>query len=202
MKLSELNLLDIGHTIQISGMLLQNYKDDISIVAIFPEENLSDSGVLETLHMNVDEWKEFIKQSDIQETEVLTNDKNGLKKIILRKTARSIDSNISWRVFKRDGYKCRYCGRDDVPLTVDHVMLWKNGGPSIEENLVSSCRKCNKVRGDIEYDEWIESDKYKDISIALDEANILLNKMLVTTYKTIKPQIHIPNRGKKKKNRR
>lgn len=49
---------------------------------------------------------------------------------------------------RRDGYKCAYCGRSDIPLTVDHVIPKARGGEDSWENLVCACTKCNNAKGD------------------------------------------------------
>ena len=46
-------------------------------------------------------------------------------------------------ILKRDQYKCAYCGRGDLPLTVDHIIPRSRGGEEIWENLVSACVVCN-----------------------------------------------------------
>ena len=49
-------------------------------------------------------------------------------------------------VFKRDGFKCLYCGvKKD--LTIDHVIPKSRGGLNTWENLVTCCHKCNKKKG-------------------------------------------------------
>lgn len=50
-------------------------------------------------------------------------------------------------VLKRDGYKCTYCGRGDLPLTVDHIIPRAKGGLDTWENLVCACTKCNNKKG-------------------------------------------------------
>ena len=60
-----------------------------------------------------------------------------LYKAVIRKCQRNIEQGVSWNVFRRDGYACRYCGNKEVPLTVDHLVLWEESGPSTEANLVS-----------------------------------------------------------------
>lgn len=51
-------------------------------------------------------------------------------------------------ILRRDGHRCQYCGRSDVPLTVDHVIPRARGGTDIWENLVSACVRCNNKKGD------------------------------------------------------
>lgn len=50
-------------------------------------------------------------------------------------------------IYKRDGYRCQYCGRKDA-LTLDHVMPKSRGGRDTWQNLVTACQKCNTLKGD------------------------------------------------------
>ena len=50
-------------------------------------------------------------------------------------------------VFKRDKFKCQYCGTDK-DLTLDHVVPRSKGGKSAWNNLVTACKKCNARKGD------------------------------------------------------
>ena len=76
--------------------------------------------------LSSEQWQELIRQTDLLEVQVVDpEDKH--KKAIVRKTQRQIDQHTSWKVYKRDGYKCRYCANDDTPLTVDHLVTWETG---------------------------------------------------------------------------
>lgn len=52
---------------------------------------------------------------------------------------------LRFEVFKRDGFRCTYCGRAgaDVVLHVDHVKARANGGLNDPENLTTACQDCN-----------------------------------------------------------
>lgn len=63
---------------------------------------------------------------------------------------RSFWSNGTWRmrfeVFKRDGFKCVFCGRsakDGVKLEVDHILPRSLGGNNHMDNYQTLCRDCN-----------------------------------------------------------
>ncbi len=56
-------------------------------------------------------------------------------------------------ILRRDGHRCQYCGRSDIPLTVDHVIPLSRGGEETWENLVCACVKCNNRKGDSTPDE-------------------------------------------------
>ncbi len=56
-------------------------------------------------------------------------------------------------ILRRDGHRCQYCGRGDVPLTLDHIHPRSKGGEDSWENLVAACVKCNNKKGDSNPDE-------------------------------------------------
>jgi hypothetical protein len=166
MRLDELNLYELGNTIGISGMVLSG--NDWSYLCMFPDQEAPANQWLEKLELTYEDWQKLVFQLDNQEVEVLQKTAHGdLAKVVLRKSQRLIEQRVSWAVFKRDNYTCRYCGADDVPLTVDHLILWEEMGPSVEANLVAACRKCNKTRGNMQYEEWLNSPYYAKVSVGL-----------------------------------
>lgn len=44
-------------------------------------------------------------------------------------------------------HRCLCCGRDDVKLTLDHVVPIKLGGPNMIDNAQPLCRSCNSKKG-------------------------------------------------------
>ena len=61
---------------------------------------------------------------------------------------RGVTRRISRRVlFARDGWQCAYCGSEGNRLTLDHVIPRSRGGPSVWENVVTSCAPCNLKKG-------------------------------------------------------
>ncbi len=67
--------------------------------------------------------------------------------------------NVNWRlrfiVMRRDGFKCRSCGRSPavdptVILHVDHKKAWSNGGETILDNLQTLCSVCNIGKSNLE----------------------------------------------------
>lgn len=211
MKLRDLNLLDIGNTIQMVGavysgggrLLVCFFPEDRGVIApelpipvqFVPTDPNDSESAVHVLDMDQEDWKAFLRQTDLLETEVLSNASDGtLAKAVMRKSARQIEQGTSWNVFRRDGYRCRYCANDKVPLTVDHVVLWEAGGPSIEANLVSACRKCNKVRGNTEYADWLRHPYYLKAAEKLDATVRQMNEDLVKTLDKIPRVVHIKTR--------
>ena len=50
-------------------------------------------------------------------------------------------------LFRRDQYRCQYCGKKAAKLTVDHVRPQHLGGASTWTNLVTACAVCNHKKG-------------------------------------------------------
>lgn len=53
------------------------------------------------------------------------------------------------KIFKRDEYKCYYCGKQltRFTTTLDHVQPVSEGGDNSYENLITACLHCNSQRG-------------------------------------------------------
>lgn len=153
--LDDLDIFDVGTDIQIGGAIWTG-KGKVYLVPL-PDEDLAGEHVV--LRMDAAQFERFLNQTDVL-------DVRGPGKAILRKSQRQIDQFISWEVYERDGYRCRYCYRK-APLTVDHVILWEKGGATTPDNLISSCRRCNKLRGSMGYREWLMSKEYRMVSASL-----------------------------------
>ncbi|MBU1023745.1 HNH endonuclease [bacterium] len=50
-------------------------------------------------------------------------------------------------ILTRDNNTCQYCNSQEKHMTVDHVIPKHNGGQTVWENLVCSCRACNSKKG-------------------------------------------------------
>jgi hypothetical protein len=49
-----------------------------------------------------------------------------------------------WRVLRRDGHTCRYCG--GLATTADHAIPVSQGGDHSDANLLAACLTCNLRR--------------------------------------------------------
>lgn len=178
MELNDINILDFGNKIKMCGLIMSD--EDKVYNLLLPSTKIDDIIDLEfeTLDMSVEEWLILFKQLDTVETECIRDG----QKIILRKSQQIIDNNIAWRVFRRDNFKCRYCAIDSVPMTYDHIITWESGGPTTEENGLTSCRKCNKHRGNLDYGSWLQHkyylEKSKFLSDKIRQANLDILKTL------------------------
>ena len=191
MDFKDFDILRIGNSLEIKGVIYGNAVEDIIIM--LPGQKMPE--MMRSIEPTLEQWNAIIRQSDLLEVEVISGDPN--KKVILRKSTRQIDLNVSWSVFRRDGYKCRYCGNNHVPLTIDHIVLWENGGPTIEQNLITSCKKCNNTRGSMPYNDWLNSPEYLKVSEQLTEDEKLKNEV----YANRIPEIEANHMRVHKRNR-
>lgn len=62
---------------------------------------------------------------------------------------KSIGPKVRFEVFKRDNFKCQYCGQTapDVVLHIDHIIPVKDGGTNDITNLITACSDCNLGKG-------------------------------------------------------
>lgn len=62
---------------------------------------------------------------------------------------KAISKKMRFEVFKRDSFKCQYCGAAPprVILHVDHINPVKDGGKNDIDNLVTACEPCNLGKG-------------------------------------------------------
>lgn len=193
--LSDINIYDIGNKYQLTGTVWSSAGD--AFITLFPDR-LEDFSNASILPMSLEDWEKFLQQTDLLETQIFTEDPNNGKiiKAIWRKSQRNIDAHMQWAVFKRDEYKCRYCGRDGLPLSVDHVDLWEQGGATVPSNLLTACKKCNKDRGNTPYEDWIISDQYKKRSANLPLETRQANEAITATLPELRKLRvkHIRNR--------
>lgn len=196
---------DIGTNLYLGGFVLVGREDPILVT--FPETELwpdkpnepgllsfhneDGQGWLEAFKPTLEEYKAIIAQMDDMETEVIQMDGS---KVILRKSQRALDNRITWQVFKRDEFKCRYCGNDDVPLTYDHVFLWEKGGDNTLENGVSACSKCNKQRGNMDYRDWLNSKIYQKKIEGVEAKFIKMNEDLLPVYQGFAQRVSAKSR--------
>lgn len=63
----------------------------------------------------------------------------------------AITKKLRFEVFKRDGFKCAYCGKcpPAVVLEVDHIDPKSKGGKDDINNLLTACFDCNRGKKDI-----------------------------------------------------
>ena len=59
-----------------------------------------------------------------------------------------VSNRIRFAIYKRDGYRCRKCGRKTNDLEIDHILPISKGGKTCIDNLQTLCRSCNSAKSD------------------------------------------------------
>ena len=74
---------------------------------------------------------------------------NVIRENVYRDTS-PITPKMRFDVLKRDEHRCQHCGglSEDVTLHIDHIVPRSAGGLTTEDNLITSCKKCNLSKGD------------------------------------------------------
>lgn len=74
---------------------------------------------------------------------------------------KGLSKKTRFEVFKRDGFRCQYCGRTPpvVILQIDHIIPVAADGPSVIGNLVTACEDCNAGKSDRDLKQVPESLK-------------------------------------------
>lgn len=66
----------------------------------------------------------------------------------------SISKARRWRLMRRDGFRCRWCGvgadEAGVVLELDHIVAFARGGSDEDDNLATACERCNQGKSDSE----------------------------------------------------
>ncbi len=78
--------------------------------------------------------------------------------IVRHKTQRKPGWRLCFLTVRRDGHRCKSCGRSPatepgVVLEVDHIKPWSQGGETVLENLQTLCRMCNGGKSNLPFEE-------------------------------------------------
>lgn len=79
------------------------------------------------------------------------------------KKRRPIPVSKRFEVFKRDSFKCQYCGKSapEVTLQIDHIKPVSKGGTNTIMNLITACVDCNYGKGAKQLDDNSTIEKQK-----------------------------------------
>lgn len=79
------------------------------------------------------------------------------------KKRESISKKIRFEIFKRDNFKCQYCGSSapHVLLHIDHIKPVSKGGTNVITNLITACESCNGGKSNILLDSSAAIDKQR-----------------------------------------
>ena len=76
-------------------------------------------------------------------------------------------------------FQCYYCNEylNDLNRTKDHVIPKSKGGKLTKDNKVYACRRCNRSKGDLTIEEWIE--KLKNLPCIPKTKKMFAKKFLI-----------------------
>jgi len=97
-----------------------------------------------------------------------------------RNLRKAIPKAIRFDVFKRDSFKCQYCGATapDVVLVIDHIKPVSKGGTNDITNLIASCEACNSGKRDKTLDDHTAVAKSRTQLEQLQERREQLEMMM------------------------
>jgi 5-methylcytosine-specific restriction endonuclease McrA len=59
------------------------------------------------------------------------------------------------------GRKCVYCGKENVPLEIEHIVPKSKGGSDRISNLTLACHECNQKKGNQSIEEFLDNNPEK-----------------------------------------
>lgn len=93
---------------------------------------------------------------------------------------KKLTKKIRFEVFKRDSFKCQYCGESapNIILHIDHIIPIAAGGDNDISNLVTSCQSCNLGKGARQLSDSSVVKKQKRQLDELNERRIQMEMMV------------------------
>ena len=92
--------------------------------------------------------------SEIKTIIARLNQKRGLRYLnediwqsICRVERGKVTNQVRFEIYRRDGNRCRKCGRHTNDLEIDHIIPISKGGKSTMNNLQTLCHQCNVEKG-------------------------------------------------------
>lgn len=95
-------------------------------------------------------WRQALEQFvAYANSEAMASSADTLTGVIPRRTSRSPDLRLRFKVLQRDNFRCCACGASPsvtpgISLEVDHITPWSKGGETTIENLQTLCFACNQ----------------------------------------------------------
>lgn len=93
-------------------------------------------------------------------------DERGIKYVYIEDGILKLRFDIGFKgimkelVYSKKGYRCFYCGKvlQKEQITIDHLIPQTIGGPTITNNLVPACKRCNEEKNsmtEVQYEEYL-----------------------------------------------
>lgn len=102
----------------------------------------------------------------------------------------AVSKKIRFEVFKRDSFKCQYCGSvpPAVTLEVDHIQPKSKDGSDEIDNLITSCFDCNRGKSDRELNAIPQSTAEKTTNLIEREEQYAEYKKILAVIKARQQQ--------------
>lgn len=78
-----------------------------------------------------------------------------------------IPADLRWEIWKRDDFRCHYCGTRQF-LSLDHKIPESKGGSMAPGNLVTACTRCNSQKGTMSCESFV---LWREIAEAREHLN-------------------------------
>jgi len=76
-------------------------------------------------------------------------------------------------LLEKFGRKCCYCGKENVPLEVEHIIPKSRGGTNRIDNLCLACHECNQKKGNMTAEEFGYPDIQKQVKQTLKDVSVV-----------------------------
>jgi 5-methylcytosine-specific restriction endonuclease McrA len=76
-------------------------------------------------------------------------------------------------LLEKFGRKCCYCGKENTPLEVEHIIPKSRGGTDRIDNLCLACRECNQKKDNMTAEEFGYPDIQKQVKQTLKDTSVV-----------------------------
>ena len=76
-------------------------------------------------------------------------------------------------LLEKFGRKCCYCGKENIPLEIEHIIPKSRGGTNRIDNLCLACHECNQKKGNMTAEEFGYPDIQKQVKPTLKDASVI-----------------------------
>jgi len=76
-------------------------------------------------------------------------------------------------LLEKFGRKCCYCGKENTPLEIEHIIPKSRGGTNRIDNLCLACHECNQKKGNMTAEEFGYPDIQKQVKQTLKDTSVV-----------------------------
>jgi len=76
-------------------------------------------------------------------------------------------------LLEKFGRKCCYCGKENIPLEIEHIIPKSRGGTDRIDNLCLACHECNQKKGNMTAEEFGYPDIQKQVKQILKDTSVV-----------------------------